>query len=349
MKIKILLSVLLCAALMLVSCGDHADDKDPAETTGTASDPAYLKEPLKHVGLATYKGLEIQVDEAAVQSSVDGEISNLLSANKQMEEISGPSEKGDTLTVDFEGFVEGVRHENACAENQTITLGAGGFIAGFEEALYGVSTGDEFAVDLTFPDNYYEDLAGKPVQFKFTVHKIERNMTEYNDALVAANTDFATAAEYEAALREDAIFSYKLSTLWETVVSTSSFTLPTDEVDAYVEEGVAYYASYASQMSMTLDELCQGYFGMTEDQLREELQKEAEDMLKSELVIYGIAETEGLEVTDEIYTERMQIYLDMYGYASIEDMEVDYSRETLQSSILRDMVYELIVDTSVEK
>ncbi len=364
MKIKlIVLALLLCAATVLASCSFVNPDGDPDATdkgvetgadetgeTGEKTTPDYLKNPMKHVALAPYKGMEITVDEEEIEHTVEHQIEELLSENKTMTEIDGPSAEGHVLTVSFEGFVEGERSENACAENQTITLGAGGFIPGFEEGMYGLMKDETATLDLTFPEEYYEDMAGKAVRFEITVHKIEANTTVYNDELIAKVTHYATVAEYEAKLREDARFNYILSTCWNELMETSIFMdLPEEPIKEYYDEVVEYYTSYASMMSVDLATVTKTYLGMEEEDFYKAVQEEAENSLKSEIMLEAILQKEGIELTPALYEERMQTYLTNFEYQTIDDMEADYGKDVLEASIRRDIVYELIVDNVVEK
>jgi len=358
MKIKFsFLTIIMCLALLFAGCAA------PSTDTTEESDGTILSEmrnnPTKYIELGQYKGLEVEVPsteitEADIQAKID---SLLTSKATQVEVTDRVTQLGDTVTIDFVGYVDGEKVDSASATDYELTLGQGGYIAGFEEGIVGVALNSPYSLELTFPDEYYEDLAGKAVKYDITIKKIVENvLPELTDEFIAANTSVSTIDEYKHHLehviaeeKEDEKFNTKLNNVWDLIVSNSKvIELPADRVQGYIDEAVAYYTNYASSYGMTLEAFLSTYFGTTEEQFRQDVALEAEASAKSELVVYAIAKAENIELTEEEYTTRMQDYLSNFGYENIADMETDYGKDTLEVSILRDIVYEYVLEQTAE-
>lgn len=357
MKIKhSVLAVVLCITMLLIGCGKPTDDNSDVDNI-----LAEMREnPFKYITLGQYKGLEVEVPSTEVtEDDIQAEINSLLNSNTAQKNVyDRAAQIGDTVVIDFEGYVDDVKEENACAEDYEITLGNGGYIDGFEDGIAGNELNTPFTLNLSFPETYYENLAGKPVRYEVTITQIRENIVpELTDDFIASVTAYPTIEEYKASLnesikeeKEDEKFNTKLSNVWDLIVDNATIVeLPTSRVQGYVDEVVNYYTSYAESANMTLNDLVSSYFGLTEESFRTEVEEEAELSVKSELVVYAIAKTENIELSDEEYTERMATYLANFGYTDIASMENDYGRDTLEVSILRDIVYEYVVEQTLEK
>ena len=153
------------------------------------------------VTLGAYKGIEVPKTPVSVtKAEVDAEIQKLVDRNARIETVDRPAKKGDTVILDFEGFDNGVPFKGGKAEKYSLKLGTGSFVPGFEEALEGVTAGEEKDVDVTFPTDYTPELAGKPVVFKCKIHEVKETITpEVDDEFAKDVSEFDTLA----ALRKD--------------------------------------------------------------------------------------------------------------------------------------------------
>ena len=268
-----------------------------------------------------------------------------------------PAENGDRVNIDYEGKVDGETFDGGSAEGYDLTLGDGAFIEGFEDGLVGASKGETKTLELTFPDPYLnnEDLSGKPVVFTVTVNSVsEENVPELNDDFVKSlKEDYKTVEEYQAAVRADleeqeaeSAKQAMMSTLWEQVLNGSEvIKYPEDEVAAKQQEMVDYYKQYAENYGMSWEDFI-SMTGMTEEEFTEEAKTYAEESVKEEMVMYTIVRNEDIAVTEKIYEEEAQKYVDSLGYDSIEALEEAYDKDTIITSILWNQVFEFLLDNA---
>ena len=159
------------------------------------------------VTLGDYKGLEVEKAEATVtDAQVQAELDRMAQNVASTETVERPAEMGDTVTIDFEGFKDGVPFEGGKGENHELKLGSNSFVPGFEEQLVGVSAGEEKDIDITFPENYHADLAGKAVVFHVKVHKVTvTNVPTQDDEFAKDVSEFNTLDELKADIRAKAL------------------------------------------------------------------------------------------------------------------------------------------------
>ena len=313
----------------------------------------------EYVTVGDYMGLEVErVDPGEVtDDDVNAEITNTLESQISWDEVDRPAENGDRVNIDYEGKVDGETFDGGSAEGYDLTLGDGAFIEGFEDGLVGASKGETKTLELTFPDPYLnnEDLSGKPVVFTVTVNSVsEENVPELNDDFVKSlKEDYKTVEEYQAAVRADleeqeaeSAKQAMMSTLWEQVLNGSEvIKYPEDEVAAKQQEMVDYYKQYAENYGMSWEDFI-SMTGMTEEEFTEEAKTYAEESVKEEMVMYTIVRNEDIAVTEKIYEEEAQKYVDSLGYDSIEALEEAYDKDTIITSILWNQVFEFLLDNA---
>ena len=156
------------------------------------------------VTLGEYKGLEAPYSEPSVSDEViDSQLADIRKRNARYVDVDRPVQDGDSIVLDFEGFVDGVPFDGGKAENYTLEIGSGMFIPGFEEQLVGMASGQEGEVHVTFPEQYAENLAGKDATFKVKVHAVrEPQLPELDDEFAKDVSEFDTLEEYKADLRK---------------------------------------------------------------------------------------------------------------------------------------------------
>ncbi|MDU0811269.1 trigger factor [Bacillus siamensis] len=262
------------------------------------------------VKLGDYKGLGIEKDDTAV---TDEDVQNELKAlqERQAELVvkeEGAVENGDTVVLDFEGFVDGEAFEGGKAENYSLEVGSGSFIPGFEEQLTGLEAGAEKDVEVTFPEEYHaEDLAGKPAVFKVKIHEIKaKELPELNDEFAKdVDEEVETLAELTEKTKkrlEEAKENEADAKLREELVLKASENaeadVPQAMIDTELDRMLKEFEQRLQMQGMNL-ELYTQFSGQDENALKEQMKEDAAKRVKSNLTLEAIAQAENLEVTDE--------------------------------------------------
>lgn len=261
------------------------------------------------VEVGEYKGLKADKKvEEVTDADVDKEVEKLQDRNSRLVAVEGrAAENGDTVTFDFEGFVDDKAFDGGKAENYTLTLGSGQFIPGFEDQLAGKNTDDEFDVNVTFPEDYNaEELAGKPAVFKCKLHEIKtRELPELNDEFAKDVSEFDTLDELKNDLkdklqhqREHAAEDAFESQLLEQLVSGLKAEIPEAMFERRVDESVREFEYRLQSQGLNLDTYLQ-YTGMDMDAFRKGFREQAEKQVKIRLALEKIAALEEIAPTEE--------------------------------------------------
>ncbi|QIB68488.1 trigger factor [Aminipila butyrica] len=268
-----------------------------------------------------YKGVEIQkVDNAVTDEDVDKEIEALQKRNARMVLAERAAKEGDTVLIDYSGFVGEDQFEGGTAERQPLKLGSNSFIPGFEEQLIGCSAGDEKDVLVTFPEEYHApDLAGKEAVFKCKVHEVkEEEMPELNDDFAKDVSEFDTLEELkkdkkenlEKAAQDRAVNEMKNAVL-EKIYEANDVEIPQvmieDEIDGMVQE----FDQQLRYQGMDLQTYMQ-YLGKEAKDFREELRADATKKTKTRMLISAIADAEKLEVAPEELDKELAAMAEQY-------------------------------------
>jgi trigger factor len=276
------------------------------------------------VTLGEYKGIEVEEFDATVtDEDVAKELETLQ--NRQAELVvkeEGTAELGDTVVLDFEGFVDGEAFEGGKAENHSLELGSGSFIPGFEEQLVGLATGESKDVEVSFPEEYHAaELAGKPAVFKVTVHEIK------GKELPALDDEFAKDVDDEVetldALKEKIRTRLEDSkkheaehhlrdSVVEKAAENAQVEIPevmvTNEVNRMLQE----FEQRLQMQGMNL-ELYFQFSGQDENALREQMKEEAVNRVRVALTLEAIVKAENIEVTDEDVNAELEKMAGMYN------------------------------------
>ncbi|AUZ27343.1 trigger factor [Bacillus licheniformis] len=262
------------------------------------------------VKLGDYKGLGIEKDDTAV---TDEDVQNELKAlqERQAELVvkeEGAVEEGNTVVLDFEGFVDGEAFEGGKAENYSLEVGSGSFIPGFEDQLVGLEAGAEKDVEVTFPEEYHaEDLAGKPAVFKVKIHEIKaKELPELDDEFAKdIDEEVETLAELTEKTKkrlEEAKENEADAKLREELVLKASenaeIDVPQAMVDTELDRMLKEFEQRLQMQGMNL-ELYTQFSGQDEAALKEQMKEDAQKRVKSNLTLEAIAKAENLEVSDE--------------------------------------------------
>lgn len=292
----------------------------------------------EYITLPDYDTFTVGVPEAVeiTDADVDAQIETILEQSAGQQEVKeGKVEEGDYLVIDFAGTLsDGSTLDGMNAENANLgPIGNAGFIDGFEEGLIGVEVGETVSLDLQFPDPYLnnEELSGQPVVFEVTVKsKLETVVPELDEEFVKENSDVDTVEEYRAFVKEQMetaeyesqLYDLKQELYSKIVDETELLQYPEDIVEARIRSLRADYESMASTYGYEdWDTFRDEYFQMEQAEFDENLKLYAESMVKSEMVIYAVAEKEGMSLTEKEYEEELQKMLEMAGFKNDADFE----------------------------
>lgn len=265
--------------------------------------------------LGAYKGLEVGKEEQEVPDEiVDTEVERLREGFARLEPVEREAKEGDSLLVDFEGFLDGSAFQGGAAEDYLLGLGSGQLIEGFEEQLVGAKAGEEREVNVTFPDDYQaEHLAGEDAIFKVKVKEVrEKVLPELDDDFAAEASEFDTLEELRDSIREKvgaalgsrAEEDFRVAAV-DAVVAEATVEVPAELATARATERWERMERQLAGRGMDPDQFLQMQ-GKTRDELIEETKEDAEKELKREAVVTAIAEAEGIEVSEAEMVEALE-------------------------------------------
>ena len=265
-------------------------------------------------------------------------------------------EDGDTVTIDYSGSKDGELFEGGQAENHELVIGSKSFIPGFEEKLIGHKIGDEFDIDLTFPEEYHsEDLAGQDVVFSIKIHEIKiRELPELDDDFVKDVTeDCDTVEEYRDSIKKRLIESNEKHANDAFKAHAVDIAVKNAEVDiphvVIHEEMNRMYNDQARQMQMqgfSMEQYLE-MLGLEKKSIMAQLHGPAEQKVKTGLVLDAIYETENLEITDEARDKQIQKIAGMYGM-EFEDLKKNFDSDAAREMLDSDLKKELAMDWIAE-
>ena len=377
MKKKAVVAMLImCMAVSAAACGKSSDtEKTTTETTDTKDSEdsekdstdtdtkeaassegkrlVSVKDVSKYVTIGEYKGLELtRTSQPVTDDDVQAEINYNLEDNGS-EVKDGTVENGDTVTINFTGTIDGKEFDGGSAEDYELVVGDGEMIDGFEDGIVGMKSGETKELDLTFPDDYYEEsVAGKAVVFKVTLQKFTRP-AELTDEWVAENTEYKTVDEYRAAVKtqlEDTAVQtadYELySDAWNEVQAASEIKdYPKEDVDAAKKSYQELNEKYVKDAGMEMADFLESQ-GMSEEDYESECQQYAESKVEQNLIVQGIMDAEGLSIDDEETQKLKDDLIKDYGFASIDEMIETYGEQEVNESLALLRVERFIVDNA---
>ncbi|ATH92667.1 trigger factor [Bacillus glycinifermentans] len=276
------------------------------------------------VKLGEYKGLGVEKDDTAVtDEDVQNELKSLQERQAELVvKEDGKVEEGDTVVLDFEGFVDGEAFEGGKAENYSLEVGSGSFIPGFEDQLVGLEAGAEKDVEVTFPEEYHaEELAGKPAVFKVKIHEIKaKELPELDDEFAKdVDEEVETLAELTEKTKkrlEEAKENEADAKLREELVLKASenaeIDIPQAMIDTELDRMMKEFEQRLQMQGMNLDLYFQ-FSGQDENALKEQMKEDAEKRVKSNLTLEAIAKAEDLQVSDEEVEEELSKMAEAYN------------------------------------
>ena len=313
------------------------------------------------VKLGEYKGLKVdKVSTRVMQKEVDEEIEKERERNARTVEVTDRAvQDKDIVTLDFEGFVDGVAFEGGKGENYPLTIGSGAFIPGFEEQLIGAEIDKETEVKVTFPEEYQaKELAGKEAVFKCTVHEIKaKELPELDDEFASEVSEEAeTLEDYKAEVKakikerkENEGKEKKENQAVEQAVANAEIDLPEPMVDLQAKQMADDFARRIMQQGLSVEQYFQ-FTGLNEEKMMEELKPQAEKRIRTRLVLEAIVAAENIEVSDERLDEELQKMADSYQMEveKLKEFMGENEKKQMKEDIAVQDAVTLIVDASVE-
>lgn len=305
-----------------------------------------------------YKGIEVEKKSTEVTDElIDAEIEKIRERNSRMVTVDDRAcENGDTAVIDFEGFADGVAFEGGKAENYNLKLGSGNFIPGFEEQIVGHKTGEEFSINVKFPEDYQaEELKGKDAEFKIVLHEIKTTeLPEVDDEFVKDVTDKDTLDEWKEELKEtvaarladeadkdvDDQVAKKLMELLEGEIPEAMFENQANEM---VREFDMRLRSQGLDMNTYMQ-----YMGMDPNSLTDMYKDEAEKRVKLRLALETVAVKENIEVSSDDLEEEYKKIAENYKM-EVEQVKASIPEESLTEDIKVEKALNLVKDNAVIK
>lgn len=307
----------------------------------------------RYVELCDYTKLTVKIEEflEITDEDVDATVASMMESVATLEVVERAAALGDTLDISFVGYIDGEAFEGGTAENFSLVLGSNSLIDGFESGLVGAKAGDAVTLNLKFPEEYREELAGKDVVFEVTVNSVQENVVpELTDEFIASNTDFTTVDEFLATVRADLektnVEKYeqsKRAAAWSAFVNNCRFTaIPKEQVDYYFNYFSSYYANMANQYYTYYGidiETFYAMMGINDDVLREMSRL----YVCEDLVYYSLASV--VELTEEEYAKGLADFLEQYGVTE-EEFFASTTREELEVGLKYNKVLDTILATA---
>lgn len=346
---------------------DKAVEEAKIETVGRAevvsADPAEdgsfticIEVPVEpEITIGQYKGIEAEKADAAVtEEDINNELNRLAQRAASTEKVDRASESGDTVTIDFEGFVDGVAFEGGKGEDYDLKLGSNTFIPGFEDQLIGKNAGEDVTVNVTFPDNYpSDDLKGKPAEFKCTVKAVSTTIVpEMDDELAKDVSEFETLDELKADIEKNIAESKQTAAdrdletkLLDKVLETLEGEIPEAMYESQVNNLMQDFAYRLQAQNMTLQSYMDA-MGMDNEIFRGMFREQAVRQVKVRLALKKIAAEESLEPTAEEIEAEYAKLSESYGVKA-EEARQFIPEETIKTDLAVDKALTLIKDSAV--
>ena len=304
--------------------------------------------------LGQYKGLEAPRAEAKVtDEDVDARLKEMAERNSRMVSVDRAVEKGDIANINFEGFLDGEPFDGGKGEDHDLEIGSGSFVPGFEDQLIGMKAEEERDIDITFPEDYHADLAGKAVVFHVKVNAVKvKEVPAIDDEFAKDVSEFDTLDELKAdvrgkitAEREEAAGRAFEDILMGKVADSLTGEIPDAMVEAQAQRFVDNFRMQIQSQGLPFDK----YLEMTNmdvDSLLEQAKEPAARQVKMDLAVGAIIKAEGLEATDEDVDAEYEKMAKQYGMEA-EEIKKYMDAEVIREQVLRDKAIRVVVDSAV--
>ena len=306
------------------------------------------------VKLGQYKGLEAPKAEVKVAAAdVNARLKEMADRNSRLVSVERAVKKGDTADIDFEGFDNGVAFDGGKGENFDLEIGSGSFVPGFEEQLIGMKAGEEKDIDITFPENYAPELAGKPVVFHVKVNEVKvKEVPAIDDEFAKDVSEFDTLKELKAdikkkmtAERTEAAQRAFEDVLMAKVAEGVEAEIPHEMVELQAERMMEQFKQQLAAQGIPFDQYLQ-MTGTTEADFRKQADGPAAEQVKMDLAVEAIIKAEGLEASDEDVENEMKSVAEKYGM-DLDTVKKYLRPEDVKEQVVREKVMKLVADNAV--
>ena len=308
------------------------------------------------VTLGEYKGIIVTEEDTSVtDEEVEADLEKTRNMQSRMVEVTDrAARQGDTVIIDYEGFVDGKPLEGGKGENHSLEIGSHSFIDTFEDQIVGKNAGDAFDVNVTFPEQYHAaDLQGRPAVFKVVLHAVKtKEVPELDDEFASMVSEFETMDEYKEDVKkklqknkEDAARRAQEEEAVKKIVENSEMDLPDPMIEMQGDNIIQELINRISQQGLSFQQYLE-FTGLTREKLQEQVRPEAIQRIQNSLVLEKIAQTENLEVSEEEVDEEIGKAAAAYGMA-VEKM-MEFVSEEGREDMKRDLAIQKAVDFVME-
>lgn len=315
----------------------------------------------KYVKLGDYMSVDFKLESDVVTDlDVENKIKSLLKEKNLTTEVEStqPIANGDTAIIDFVGYINGETFQGGSAEAYSLEIGSNSFIEGFESGLVGKKIGDKTSLDLRFPETYHKkDFAGKPVVFEVTVKNIYRTVyPELTPDLLKKITAEPTLEAYKNSIREEltiekkeAVKDNNYNNLVDLVLKVCEVKkYPKNEVMLYRDRYIQNYTQIANQQGLSIETFA-AYNGLSMEDFKKQMEENAKQMVKKELVLLAIAEKEEITLTEKEYDEGMVRYMNELEYTSHKSFIEDIGENRLRGLLTIDKTVDVLMEKLTKK
>lgn len=304
------------------------------------------------VTLGDYKGIEVPKTRVTVKKEeVEEELKKVQEQNAREITIEDRAvNDGDILTIDYSGSVDGEKFEGGTAKDQTLVIGSGAFIPGFEEQLIGKELNEETAINVTFPEEYHApDLAGKEAVFEVKIKAIkEKELPELDDEFASEVSEFETLEEYKADIKEKIRADKKAQAKTErenkivdTAVENASMDIPEAMIEEQVQQMTEEFAQRLSYQGLNLEQYLQ-FTGMDAQKFADDMKPQAVKRIETRLVLEAIVKAENIEASEDDFKAELEKMAEMY------QMEAEQLEKMIQGSQKDQMMDDIAVQKAVD-
>lgn len=315
---------------------------------------------MPEVSLGQYKGIEVEKQEYNVTDEmVNAEIERERENVARMIDVERPVENGDEVELDYSGTVNGVKFEGGTAEHQTLVIGSGMFIPGFEEQMIGMNVGEEKDLNVKFPDEYHSDeLKGKDAVFHVKVHAVRvKELPEADDEFAKDVSEFNTIAELRDHKKEELekkamneAKAKKENDVIEKAVANATVDIPDVMIDRQADRMLNDIRYRLSMQGISLEDYCK-YTGTKAEVMKAEMKNEAERRVKTQLVLDAIMKAEGIKAENDEVEKKIDEYCAQFDDKA-EDFKAKLNEDDkayFEDQVLLDKTINMLVDSAIEK
>lgn len=305
------------------------------------------------VELGQYKGLEaVKAEVKVMAADVNARLKEMADRNSRLVAVERAVKKGDTANIDFEGFDNGVAFEGGKGDAFDLEIGSGSFVPGFEDQLIGMKAGEEKDIDITFPENYTPELAGKPVVFHVKVNEVKvKELPAIDDEFAKDVSEFDTLKELKADIKQKMIEERTTAAqrAFEDVLMTKvaegvKADIPEEMIELQAQQLVDGFKQQLAAQGIPYDQYLK-MTGMEEAKIMADAKEPAANQVKMDLAIRAIIKAEGLEVSDEEVETEMKNVADKYGM-DLDTVKKYLRTEDVKEQVMREKVIKVVADSA---